>query len=89
MPGSETSVSASSSVMGLKVSLAGFQRWLLLGFREDGGENGGTVVFEVDSWWFASRVGIDSDVSPVLAKLLSWGVRVLSDRTAIWALVDM
>lgn len=75
--------------MGLKVWLAGFQRWFLLGFCEDGGKDGGTVVFEVDLGWFASRVGIDLDVSPVLAKLLSWGVRVLSDRTAIWASVDM
>ena len=87
--GSEISVSASSSLVGLKVWLAGFQCWFLLRFCEDGGKNGGTVASEVDSGWFASRVGIDLDVSPVLAKLLSWGVRVLSDRTAIWALVDM
>ncbi len=57
--------------MGLEVWLASFSSWFLLKFCEDGGKDGGTEVFEVGFVWLASRVAIDLDVSPVLAKLLS------------------
>ena len=47
------------------------------------------MVFKVGVLWLASRVAIDLNVSLVLAKLLSWEVKVLSDRTATWPWADM
>ena len=79
MPGSETSPSASSSLMGLKVRLMNFPGCFLIRLCEEGGKGGGSVVFEGGFPWFASRVAIDLNVLPVLAKLLSSEVRILSD----------
>ena len=79
MSGSEMSASASSSAMDLEVWLASFFNWSLLKVCDDGGKDGGIVVFEVKFVWFASGLVADLDVLPVLAKLLSWKLRVLSD----------
>ena len=66
-----------------------FPGCFLIRLCEEGGKDGGSVVFEVGFVWLASRVAIDLNVSPVLAKLLSSEVRILSDWKAIWPSADM
>ncbi len=79
MSGSEMSASASWSEIGLEVWLASFSSWFLLKVCDDGGKDGGTVVFDVGFVSLTSRGAIDLDVSPMLTKLLSRELRVLSD----------